>query len=128
MNTTIPAHLVSVLRSAVLTGLGDAASPIEEASLTYRKEEHPEYFSGPLEQFDAIRALLDRIGWSDAERVLDIVGYRHLLAKALTDRLEADRGFVTDKVIEPTEREATERAIASIEHFLTANGLSDGDA
>jgi hypothetical protein len=128
MNTTIPAQIVSVVRAAVLTELGEAAAQIEEASLGYQKERHPEYFTGPLEQFDTVRALLDRIGWSDSERAIDIDAYRRPLAKALKDRLAADRSYISDTMIEPSEREATERDIDGMEDFLTVNGLKGGDA
>jgi hypothetical protein len=130
MNTTIPAQIVSVVRAAVLTELGEAAAQIEEASLGYQKERHPEYFTGPLEQFDTIRALLDRIGWSecDIDIDIDIDAYRRPLAKALKNRLVADRSYISDTMIEPSEREATERDIDGIEDFLTVNGLRGGDA
>jgi hypothetical protein len=48
-----------------------------------------------LERFDAIRELLDAIGWGDGERIdLDLYGYA--LQRALADRLELERLMMAD--------------------------------
>ncbi|HTC60562.1 MAG TPA: hypothetical protein VK691_10660 [Solirubrobacteraceae bacterium] len=53
--TRIPAEAVVILRSALLSELGVAASRIEEASMTHAKEKHPELFLRPLALLDDYR-------------------------------------------------------------------------
>jgi hypothetical protein len=124
--TTIPAEIVRVVRSAIITELGGAAAEIEQASLGYEKEEHPETFSEPFAKFDALRSLLDAVGWSNASpRLIDVEQHREPLAVALTERLATDRPYVADRSIEPATREAVERDIRGIEAFLAAAGLAE---
>jgi len=122
--TTIPAEIMRVTRSAVLAELGDTAVEIEEASISYEREEHPETFAEPFERFDALRSLLDAIGWSnETPRPIDIDEYREPLAKALQERLVIDRYYVEDPSTKPAACEATEHDIAGIERFMAANDL-----
>ena len=124
--TTIPAEIVRVVRSAIITELGGAAAEIEQASLGYEKEEHPETFSEPFAKFDALRRLLDAVGWSNASpRLIDVEHHREPLAVALKERLATDRPYVADRSIEPAAREAVERDIRGIEAFLAATGLAE---
>lgn len=128
MNTTIPAQIVSVVRSAVLTELGEAADQITEASIVYEKERHPENFTAPLARFDAARALLEAIGWSDVQRVIDLGTHRPALVRALEDRLRVERDFLNQRSTESADRDTTERTIEWIEGLLIANSLRGGDA
>lgn len=125
---TIPAQLVRVMRSAVLTVLGDAASDIEEASLSYDKEQHQERFAEPFARFDALRGLLDAIGWRNAERSIDVQEYREQLLTALEDRLTVNRACIADSWTEPASRKRLERENRSIERFQAVNGIQEGDA
>lgn len=124
--TAIPAEIVRVVRSAIITELGGAAAEIEQASLGYEKEEHPETFIEPFAKFDALRRLLDAVGWSNVSpRLIDVEQHRKPLAIALTERLATDRPYVADRSIEPATREAVERDIRGIEAFLAAAGLAE---
>lgn len=122
--STIPAEIVSVVRSALLTQLGDAAAGIEDATNTFQKEQHPERFTEPFARFDAWRGLLALIGWSNEPVPIDLDEHGELLAAAIVERLEIDRdcvaGYTPD---EQAEREAVERDIEAMERFMTANNL-----
>jgi len=124
---TIPAEVTRVARSAVLTELGEAADQISQASLDYEKEQNPESFNEPLAMFDTLRGLLDAIGWSNETRTIEIEDeQRGLLAKALEERVVADREHITDPLTGAEVREATEHDVYAIEDFLAANGLTAG--
>jgi hypothetical protein len=125
--TTIPAEIVRVVRAAVLTELGGAAAEIEEASIGYEKEEHPETFTESFARFDALRGLLDAIGWSnETPRTIDIDEHREPLVMALKERLEGDLSYVEDPLSDPVVREAVERDVSGVEDFLSANDLGGG--
>lgn len=124
--TTIPAEITQVVRSAVLTELGGAAADIEEASTTYEKEEHPDRFQEPLERFDALRALLNAIGWANVTVPIDLDEHGERLAHVLKERLELDRDYISDLGEQETaERLSVEDEIAGIERFLAENGLTE---
>lgn len=126
--TTIPAEITQVVRSAVLTELGGAAADIEDASIGYEKEEHPERFQEPLERFDGLRALLNAIGWANVTVPIDLEEYGERLAHVLKERLELDRDFLGDFGEQETaKREAVERDIAGMERFLAENGLTEDE-
>jgi hypothetical protein len=120
---TIPAEIVRITRSAVLADLGGVAAEIERASISYGREDKPDVFADPFARFDALRRLLDAIGWSNIDRPIDLDAHRMPLAKALQGRLVDDRYHVEDPSTEPAAREATQRDIERIERFLTANDL-----
>jgi hypothetical protein len=124
---TIPAEVTRVARSAVLTGLGEAADQISQASLGYEKEQNLESFNEPLAKFDTLRLLLDAIGWSNETRTIEIEDEpRGLLAKALEERVVADREHIADPLTGAEAREATEHDVYAAEDFLAANGLTAG--
>ncbi len=117
---TIPAEL----RSAVLTVLGDAASDIENASLGYEKEQHPEEFQEPFQRFDKLRRLLDAIGWENLERQIDVREHRN----SFTNRLNVNPDCIKDSWAEPADRKRLEQETCWIEGFLADNDLRAEDA
>ena len=125
--STIPAEIVGVVRSALLTQLGHAAATIEDATNTFQKEQHPERFTEPLARFDALRGLLALIGWGNEPVLIDLDEHGELLAAAIVERLEIDRdcvaGYAPD---EQGEREVVERDIEAMERFMAANDLERG--
>lgn len=123
---TIPAQIMSIVRCAVLAELGNAAAEIEQSSVGCQMEDRPEDFGALLEKFDAVRALLEEVGWSNTERAIDVEKHRPPLVSALESRLGLDRYFVADPATSPASREATERDIDGIEGFLSAAGLNGG--
>ena len=124
---TIPAEVTRVARSVVLSELGGAADQISQASLGYEKEQNPDSFNEPLAKFDTLRRFLDAIGWSNETRAIEIEDeQRGLLAKALQERVAADREHITDPLTSADAREATEHDVYAVEDFLAANGLTAG--
>jgi hypothetical protein len=123
----IPAEVTRVARSVVLSELGEAADRIGQASLGYEKEQNPDSFNEPLAKFDALRRLLDAIGWSNETRTIEIEDeQRGVLARALQERVVADREHIVDPLTGADAREATEHDVYAIEDFLAFNGLTAG--
>lgn len=124
---TIPTEVTRVARSAVLTELGEAADQISQASLGYEKEQNPDSFNEPLAKFDTLRRLLDAIGWSNETRTIEIEDeQRGVLARALQERVVADREHIVDPLTGADVREATEHDVYAIEDFRAVNGLTAG--
>lgn len=128
MTTTIPAQMVSIVRSAALTEMGEAAEQIAQASLGYEKERHPEHFSEPLIRFDRARALVDALRWSDHERIINLDVHAQALARALEARLAVERNHAQDPSTEPTSRRVTECVIDWLEGFLLDSHLRSEDS
>jgi hypothetical protein len=124
----IPPAVVSILRSAVLFEIEDAASEISNVSARARAESHPEWFAGHLEHFDTQRALLDALGWGDAhlEVVIDLDKHRAALAKGLANQLETERDLIEvdpgGQGAEQQHRRARANA-REIERFIAEVGL-----
>lgn len=65
------------------------AISVSRAAIGYERQAHPEWFTGLFERFDAVRALLDAVGWSmpgvkDLQGVeVDIDAHREELIRAL---------------------------------------------
>jgi hypothetical protein len=68
----IPADLVRTLRMGLHSELGGAAQDIERVSDRYGRHRHPEWYEEPLAKFDAVRALLDEVGWGEPPEPTDI--------------------------------------------------------
>jgi histidinol phosphatase-like PHP family hydrolase len=78
-----------------------------------------------LERFDALRRLLDTVGWSNVTVPIEIDEHGPRLAHILKERIELDREYVNDLNELAAEREGIEEDIAAIEDFLAANALGD---
>lgn len=59
----VPAAVVSILRDRLIMEVGEAASEISTVAACANREQHPEWFTEHLNQFDTTRGLLDLIGW-----------------------------------------------------------------
>jgi hypothetical protein len=68
----IPAELVRSLRMGLHSELGGAAQDIERVSDRHGRHRHPEWYKEPLAKFDAVRALLDEVGWGEPSKPIDI--------------------------------------------------------
>jgi hypothetical protein len=123
----VPAEVTRVARSVVLTELGEAADQISQASLGYEKEQNPDSFTEPLAKFDTLRQLLDAVGWCNELRTIEVEDeQREILAKALQERVAADREHIADPLTAADARETTEHDIYAVEDFLAVNGLTAG--
>lgn len=133
---TIPAVIVGHVRCGLHGELGQAGSEIDELSTLPDREAYPERFGEPLRQLDAVRALLDAIGWGETENPepveIDLDCHRSTLLAAITGLLDIERDYMdVDPGFEGAERqrERSRRAVREIEDFLASNALQqpEGD-
>ena len=61
----IPAEVVDLLRDGLRSRLAIAARQIADADGQLGAREHPERYQDPLRRIDAVRALLEDLGWND---------------------------------------------------------------
>jgi hypothetical protein len=124
---TVPARILDTLRATLLGELGGAAALIANASVQRENEKHPEYFQQPLERFHATGRLLDTIGWWTTDEaahaaVIDLDRHGPLLRHVLRERLDADRGHISDTATGEAERERTESQMRDLEQLLASCG------
>ncbi len=122
---TIPADVVTIVRNALHTELGQAASEIAAVSEEHERERYPERYEEPVAHFDAYRALLEAIGWGDTERPepvqMDLAQHHWELLTALEARLEIERDYMA---VSPhlkgaeRQRQTATRYARAIEGFL----------
>lgn len=127
---TVPASVVKHLRIGLFSDLGDAVNEIDGFCVLAGRETHPEWFEAPMRQLDAVRALLDVIGWGEPVVAMpiavDLDRHRSTLESALTGLLELERDMLD---VDPSysgaerQRERAGRAVAEIEGFLAANDM-----
>jgi N-acetyl-beta-hexosaminidase len=126
----IPPAVVSILRSAVLFEIGDAASEISTVSARARAESHPEWFAGHLRHFDTQRALLDALGWKEAEveiePQIDLDQHQSALVTALANQLDTELDLIEadpgKQGAGPQRRRANTNA-REIERFVAEVGI-----
>lgn len=61
---TVPASVVDWLRRAAYAEIGSAAEALDTAAFASDREDHPEWFRGPMQNLREVYALLDAIGWA----------------------------------------------------------------
>ncbi|HEX3391804.1 MAG TPA: hypothetical protein VHS55_04515 [Solirubrobacteraceae bacterium] len=139
---TVPGETARQLRKGLHIELGGAAQDLEEITLKRDQVIHTDWYEEPLRRFDAIRALLDEIGWSDIdppaeEMCIDLDAHRQAVTRALEtvllvadddmkelDAVEAERA----KQGEPSAREATTRRVLALREFATTVNVNGGGA
>ncbi|MGN6373577.1 MAG: hypothetical protein ACTHM1_11420 [Solirubrobacteraceae bacterium] len=123
----IPAETAAILRSALLTEMGDPAERLSDATLAAGKEAHPEWFSQPLSEIDKLRAALDMLGWSQPQTLaraeIDLDAHRWAIVKALKTQLEVEHGYM-ESDDEHERRLATGNARV-LEEFTRTHGLCE---
>jgi hypothetical protein len=130
----VPAEVVVILRSALLSEMGVPAGQLEQASLDHGKEHRPESFLKPLAALDEYRAVLDVIGWEEPQTQepasFDLDTYRSEIARAMLTRLDVEWDYMqVDPALKGSERQR-ENATGNaqiIEEFLYAHGLAGGE-
>jgi hypothetical protein len=135
MSTTliVPAEMVGHLRNGLHSSIGDAVQEIAHVVDMPDREQHPERYREPLEHFDAVRALLDLIGWGETdppvEVSVDLREHRRALTDALqiallagNDDLEEAEAIDAQRArrAEPPKREATTRRVLALREFVAA--------
>lgn len=121
---TIPVDFMGLLVESLLSELRVAAQHVEDAGLD------PAGYPGPLASFDAIRRLLDVLGWGEhGTAEIDLDDHEDVLARVLGERLAIERDSLADADRDPAAlgaREQRERAYAytlQIEGFMLDAGL-----
>ncbi len=61
---TVPASIVDWMRRAAYAEIGSAAEALDTAAFSIDREDHPEWFRGPMQNLREVYALLDAIGWA----------------------------------------------------------------
>lgn len=130
---TVPAGVVYELRRTLHLELSCAAQDVDEVAVRKGQVTHPEWYEEALARFDAIRALLDEIGWWNtdppAEVPLDLRTHRLVVTRALEtallladadmkdlDAVEAERA----RRGEPSRREGTTQRVSALCEFAVA--------
>jgi hypothetical protein len=131
---TVPGEILRHLRRGLHSELGGAAQDIEEVTLRRDQVTHPERYEEPLRRFDAVRSLLDEIGWADThppteEAHIDLGAHRLAVTRALEIvRLVADDDMNELHTVdterakqgEPPTREATTQRVLAVREFDAA--------
>lgn len=89
---TVPASVVDWVRRAAYAEIGSAAEALDTAAFASDREDHPEWFRGPMQNLREVYALLDAIGWaktlSPLGVQLDLSEDSWALMRVLTSALE----------------------------------------
>jgi hypothetical protein len=98
----IPAEVLDLLRDGLRGRLAVAAQRISDADERLDAREHPERYQDPLRCIDALRALLDDIGWitppgaSPAEPRVDLQVHGLALTEALREQVSVYADMLRD--------------------------------
>ncbi len=90
MNTVvIPAEVADLLRDGLRSQIALSAQDISSAEQTPEDRCYPERYQEPLRSLDALRALMDQIGWSTppSDLKIDLDTHAWALTAALQDQL-----------------------------------------
>lgn len=127
----IPAELVPLLRTALMSEIGNPADAISEASMAPKRTRHPERFMRPLRELDEYRAALDAVGWSDPEQEqpvqLDLDQYRDAIGEALRTWLEIEQEYMEEEARHKDDAGYAKAARKAqlIAEFIATNGLTE---
>src|ERR1700686_1284706 len=94
----IPAEIVDLLRDGLRSQIALGAHDLKSAEEQLDAREHPERYQDPLRCMDALRALLDEIGWStpSSDHQVDLMIHSAALIDALQDQLSIHANMVRD--------------------------------
>jgi hypothetical protein len=127
---TIPAEIVGHLRCGLHSDIGPVAFEIDGVSTKADRETGPGLYDESLGRLDAIRQLLDIVGWTIAEPPVsvdvDLDRHGSAIVSALNGLLTIARDHMD---VDPTfagaeqQRTRASRTAREIEAFLTSNDL-----
>jgi hypothetical protein len=113
----IPAQAVDLLRDGLRSQIALAAQHLIRADEQLGAREHPERYQEPLQCMDALRALLEEIGWSappsDARVDLGIHGWA--LIEALRDQVSVHADMLGELAQDDEQREAIMHNLSTLE-------------
>jgi hypothetical protein len=118
----IPAELVDLLRDGLRGRLAVAAQQIANADGRVDAREHPERYRDPLLRIDALRALLEEIGWDTPPGNLRIDLQTH--GWALIESLGDEIDFYADTLREIDQDDEQHEAATRNMGALTALALT----
>jgi hypothetical protein len=109
----LPAETIDSLRDGLRGQLATAAQELTYADELAGGSEHPERYQRPLQSIDALRALLEEIGWNgpSSEVRIDLRLHGHALMLALEDQLNGQTELLRDSGRDDARREAITRNI-----------------
>jgi hypothetical protein len=112
MSTVVlPAEVVDPLRDGLRSQIAILAQWITNAHEREGGREHPERYQDPLRCQDAVRALLDEIGWSTPPNDLkvDLQTHAWALLEGLGDQLSVHADMLRDSHLNDERREILTR-------------------
>jgi hypothetical protein len=94
----IPAEVVDLLRDGLRSQIATVAQWITHANELEGGCDHPERYQDPLECLDALRALLEEIGWSTppSDPQVDLETHAWALLEALQDQISVHADMLRD--------------------------------
>jgi hypothetical protein len=112
----VPAEIVDLLRDGLRSQIALAAHDLKSAEEQLDAREHPERYQDLLRCMDALRALLDEIGWStpSSDRQVDLTIHGAALIDALQDQLSVHANMVRDITQDGERREAIARDVNAL--------------
>lgn len=112
----IPAEIVDLLRDGLRSQIALAAHNLRNADERLDAREHPERYQDPLRRMDALRALLDEIGWStpSSDRQVDLTIHGAALIDALQDQLSVHADMLRDTDQDDERRQAITRDVNAL--------------
>jgi len=112
----IPAQAVDLLRDGLRSRIAVAAQHITDADEQLGAREHPERYQEPLRRMDALRALLEEIGWSTppSDPQVDLRVHGWALIEALQDQLSVHVDMLRDSGRDDEPREVIVRDMSAL--------------
>jgi len=94
----LPAETIEALRDGLRGQLATAAQELTYADALPGGGEDPERYQGPLRSIDALRALLEEIGWSEptSDTWVDLRLHGRALMLALEDQISGQADLLRD--------------------------------
>jgi hypothetical protein len=126
VSVALPSEAVALVRLGSLGELGDAALEISEAIGRTGYDQAAKWYAETLKRQDAVRALLNAIGWENVEEPRPVTVYldvhRDALARAMHNGLDDQRTRAMHPDTPEEERTTAEANCALLEKLLAAIG------
>ena len=126
VSVALPSEAVALVRLGSLGELGDAALEISEAIGRTGYDQAAKWYAETLKRQDAVRALLNAIGWENVEEPRPVTVYldvhRDALARAMHNGLDDQRTRAMHPDTPEEERATAEANCALLEKLLAAIG------
>jgi hypothetical protein len=118
----IPPELVDSVRDGLRSQLAVAAQHIISADEQVKAREHPERYRGALRYMDALRALLEEIGWSasSSDPRVDLHAHGWALIEALEDQVDVHADMLRDLAKDDERRVVMAHNMAALTSLAVA--------